>query len=215
VKLGIVWILLAFLFRVESVEAQIVNGDFSGTPIAWDWSRKISNKSFDNCDRNQDYSAIAPGRGQTPAMGYAPAHGRVALITPDSGYGNGSYLLCGRVEQMVRVPQGARLRFVARIGDELPYRATAFTAHEGYLSIQVVDADTNQPIRLMNVRGSSKGCPFTRPQCLEYIRYSVDISRYWGKTVKIVFQGTTRYTRDSWGLSGRPSPIYLDNVALN
>jgi hypothetical protein len=214
-KHGMGGMALMLLLWAGSAEAQVANGDFSGTAIAWDWFQKTSKKSFDTCDKDPDYSVIAPARGQTPSMGYAPASGRVALITPDVGYGNGSYLLCGRIEQVVHVPNGSRLRFVARIGDELPQRATAFTVHDGYLSVRVVEAGTNQIIKLINVRGASKDCPITRPQCTEFASYSVDVSKYWGKTVKIVFQGTTKYTYDSWGLSGRPSPIYLDNVVLN
>lgn len=196
-------------------KAQVVNGDFGGTSVSWDWVHKTSNKSFDACDKDQDYKAIAPAAGQTPNMGYPPASGRVALITPDVGYGRGGYLLCGRIEQVVYIPQGSRLRFVARIGDELPQRATAFTVHEGYLAVRVIEPATNQVTRLLNVRGASKDCPITRPQCMEFASYSVDVSQYWGKTVRIVIQGSTKYTYDSWGLSGRPSPIYVDNVALN
>jgi len=193
--------------------AQVANGDFNGSVALWDWSRKtVQVSTFEGCDKGAAYTPFAPTSASTPSAGSFPAAGKVALVTPPATYSKGSHRLCGRVEQTVHVPSGTKLKFVAKIGDVVGAAHTPRVLQDGFLDVRITDASTNVMSKVLMVRGRSAECPRSNPTCVSFVSYTVDMSPYWNKTVRLSFQGESRVDNDMYGMYGWAAPVYVDNV---
>ena len=201
------FVLLACAFSQNS-SAQVANGNFSSGGASWNWSDAVFPVNiFVSCN-NAGYSAYSPLLNQdTPNIGFAPASGRVAMVTSFPPYGTGSWSMCRKIEQTVFVPQGGSLSFAYKIGQQEASGSRPLVS--ATLDVYVTDLSTNQTLRLFTASGTSvRGACGT--WCPVYTAKTLSLSNYWGKTVKITFRGAT-------GLSNNQtmsSPVYIDNVAV-
>jgi hypothetical protein len=187
--------------------AQVANGNFDSGFASW----VVKDSSF------------APALGQTCAntpyatttrntnrRGTAPAAGRVAQATPFIVYAPGHWTLCRHLEQMVYVPRGTQLKFAAKIGDGI--YGSAYQISPATLSLLV--ADGKKTTALFQQSGQNIVCGNGQVPCPVYNAHAVDMSRYWGKTVRLVFRGVTSVWNGQLGGIAEPSYAYIDNIRL-
>ncbi len=208
---------LGFLFVLACLSspyahAQVANGDFSGGGTNWNWSEAVFEQIlFVSCD-NANYSVYSPSLGQdTPSIGTSPASGRVAMATPFPPYATGTWIMCRKIDQTVIVPQGASLSFAYQIG---VVENTSRILNSATLRVYVTDLATNQTVSVFTTTGTSRKYPCVGgiggAGCPKFTNKSVDLSPYWGKTIKLTFRGVSSLTNNS----SMSSPIYIDNVVI-
>ena len=195
---------LALLLSVTNhSRAQVANGDFSTGPDNWQWKKAQSSIIiFDDCINR--LSVFTPTMQNTPAI--SSQSGRAAEVVSTIAIGTGTLDVCGEIEQQVFVTPGARLNFHSQTGT----LTTAISSSTVTLTNEVADVSTGIIRHLFSTTGSSTTQPSFAPQL---IPRSVDISEFWGRTVKIKFRGVSRAIL-SGRLSTSASPAFIDNVAL-
>lgn len=195
-----------------TTNAQVVNGDFSGGATGWTWSQVIFSSSINSCS-GAAYTPYNPSGGDVPFIyGSGIASGNAGRVTAGTIYSNGSWASCRTISQTVFVPSGKRLKFALKIGADLGRFYTAKTIASGTFWVFVTDISTNVTTSIFHSTGySQQTCGSF---CPVFAAYSLDMSAYWGKNVKITFAGDTHFVNGSLGIQEEPTMIYLDSVAL-
>ncbi len=211
------YLLLASLFLATfGVHAQVVNGNFESGTGSWQWSYQ----EFLFGSGVEEYCAYPPLVAYTPVLNVdtttnnvtAPASGRVAVFNVGSGPERPNYIVeqCRQITQWwLTVPTGKKLKFDVKIGDKLNQSPSGMT-YKGYLLLRIGDRVTGARTDKAIADGQSAYCPI-QSTCPKYITYTVDVSKFWGKSISLAFRGSSYYYRHG-SLYDMGSPIYLDNV---
>lgn len=204
---------LIFLMLPALSFAQVANGTFDSGPAAWTWTNAVFAQSLTTNCGNANYSVFNAGNGDTPYIGTGSASGYVAKVTDRLPYGIGLWTICRQIEQNVVVPTGTQLKFTARIGDSLSRSSVPRYIVDATLSVIVVDGSNATTI--LSVTGRSRECEGFPDSCPKFISQSIDMSAYWGKSIKLIFRGATAGQNTSTTQSyGWPSTAYVDNIRL-
>jgi hypothetical protein len=187
--------------------AQVANGSFDSGFASW----VVKDSSFapapgQSC-ANAPYTTTTKN---TNRRGTAPAAGRVAEATPFIVYAPGQWTLCRQMEQIVYVPRGTQLKFAAKIGDGV--YGSAYQISPATLSLLVVDGKKTST--LFQQSGQNIVCGNGQVPCPVYNAHAVDMSRFWGKTVRLVFRGVTSAWNGQLGGIAEPSYAYIDSIRL-
>lgn len=200
-------LLVLFLTLFSGVSmAQVVNGGFDGSS-GWTWEKsEFSWDGYAHCG-NAQYSSTA---GKVWWRQSPPASGYVAGLTGSTPYASGSWIMCRQIAQSVYVAPGSQLSFVAKIGDDL-------SAYDNYsynaMTLSVVIIDSVRANTIVSLEGSSRRCGFTGG-CSKFQSYVVDLSPYWGQTVKLIFRGATGGSNNNLGMVSQPSSAFVDNISI-
>jgi surface antigen len=212
-KNRIAWIgALATAMLPMSAVAQVANGNFDRGIADWTWrDSTYALAAGTNCS-NVPYQPATAKSSKVPNAGWGIASGRVGYVIPPKPYAVGTWGMCRQMEQFVHVPHGASLTFALQIGDAVQGGFNAPQMHSAGLAVVIVDGTTSSVV--YSVSGQSRACDQWLP-CPTFINRTVDLAPYWGKTVRLVFRGsTTGQNTQTSQVYGEPSSIYVDNIRI-
>lgn len=175
------------------VYASVKNGEFNNGTASWSWFRARTAQCTDLS-------------GNSNAVDLGTVRNGMARLA--EGYGFGSSHICSQMDQGgVAVPNGTRLSFRARLGDDWNQQSSNQVA----LTVDVTDQQSGLQRTFGPYFGQSRG-GMSAP---EFQSYSLDVSDFWGRTVKVSFRASTS---ESYSHLGQPlqvaSPASIDDVQL-
>jgi hypothetical protein len=187
--------------------AQVANGTFESGLGSW----SLRDATFQHAvGRTCANAAYAPSKRSSTTKALSPAAGRVARVTPDVLYTPGSWALCSELEQTIYVPMGKQLKFVARVGEGI--HASRYQIESGALSVVVVAG--GKSTTLFSQNGHNIECLNGQWPCPAYRTHVLNMSPYWGKTVRLIFRGGSSVRNGRLGGISYPSHAYIDNVRI-
>ncbi|MGO4551526.1 hypothetical protein AB4059_10525 [Lysobacter sp. 2RAF19] len=189
-----------------TVAAQVSNGNFSSGFASWTVGDAVYAQGAATCST----AAYTETTKNTGSKGTAPASGTVAQVTPFIIYAPGAWSLCRQVEQMVYVPMGKQLKFSAKLGNGI--YGSQYQIESVSLAVHVVEG--TQDTMLFSQTGRNVVCGYGEAPCPIYRSHVVDMSPYWGKTVRLVFRGNTGVRNGQLGGISEPSYAFVDDVRL-
>ncbi|MBY4596649.1 hypothetical protein K3217_14015 [bacterium BD-1] len=177
----------------------LMNGEFELGPANWEWKQAVT-AGIGACDSLATFSANFVNTPQ-----FKIGSDRAARVTAAGS--SGSYHSCGQIEQTVFVPIGARLKFDLRIGDP----EYTYTSGPGRLSAYARDVQLGVEKTLFSASGSN--CNANSPSCAPVgVPRDVDISKFWGRSARLKFQGSTSGQVGGVGYDQAPTLAYIDSV---
>jgi len=199
---------LAIAVLPMPILAQVADGNFENGFASW----SLRDATFQHAaGRTCANAAYDPSkRASSTKKASSPALGRVARVTPDIHYAPGTWALCSELEQTIYVPMGKQLKFVARIGEGI--HDSHYLIEAGTLSVVAIVG--GKATTLFSQNGYNVECLNGLFPCPAYRTHVLNMSPYWGKTVKLVFRGGSTVRNGQLGGISYPSHAYIDNVRL-
>ncbi|KGQ20854.1 hypothetical protein LF41_61 [Lysobacter dokdonensis DS-58] len=200
-------IALAVAVAPFEAQAQVANGTFASGFASWTVGDAVFAQGGGTDCSSAPYTATTKN---TSKKGTAPASGTVAQATPFISYAPGAWTLCRQLEQMVYVPVGKQLKFSAKLGEGI--YASQYQIEPVGLSVHVID--NGQATMLFSQAGHNIVCGNGEFPCPIYRAQTLDMSPYWGKTVRLVIRGNTGVRNGQTGGISEPSYAFVDDVRL-
>ena len=188
---------------------------FENGPARWFWysatSRSVGSPDpYQQCEPSKFERDVVDWT-DTPNTGPT---GRFAFLM-HFNTGDTSFKTCRKISRRIVVPTGKRLYFAYKLGSALDENPTLphtdaivhLTTEVSYGGkTEILRRDIGQSKQCVDRFGEYRGCP-------PWIGATVNMRRYWGKTVTLTFVTSTAGGRNGWGeLNIWPSDAMIDNI---